>query len=275
MKAVVRDRYGSADVLQVKDVTKPVPQANEVLVRIRAGSVNAADWRLLEGKPFLARFDEGLRTPKHTILGADIAGTVEAVGPGVTAFRAGDRVMGDLAEAGFGGFAEYAAAPVSRLVTIPEGVSFEEAAALPMAGVTALQALRDVAKVQPGQKVMIHGAGGGVGMFMVQLAKVLGAEVTAVCGTRNLEQACTLGADHVIDYTRDDFAKRPERYDVILGANGNRSLRGLPAGAGAGRRLRHGGRRQPPAFRSASTREADLALQQQAGALLLGGCVSG
>ena len=199
MKAVMRDRFGSPDVLQVKEIPTPIPGPGTVLVRLHASSVNAFDWRMLEGKPFLARLAEGIRTPKHRILGADIAGTVEAVGPGVTDFQPGDRVFGDVGEAGCGGFAEFVAAPASPLARIPDGVSFEEAAALPMAGVTALQAVRDVAKVQPGQKVLIHGSAGGVGTSAVQLAKVLGAEVTAVCSTRNVEQSRALGADHVID----------------------------------------------------------------------------
>lgn len=224
MKAVMRDRYGSPDVMQVKEIERPTVVEGTVLVRIVASSVNAFDWRMLEGKPFLARLSEGLGSPKHSILGADIAGCVEAVGPGVLDFQPGDAVFGDLGMAGCGGFAEYVAAPARSLALIPAGLSFEDAAALPMAGIAALQSLRDVAKVQPGQKVLIHGAAGGVGTFAVQIARLFGAEVTALCSTGKLDLMRSLGADHVLDYTKEDFARRPERYDVILGVNGNRSL---------------------------------------------------
>lgn len=234
MKAVMRDRYGSPDVMQVKEIERPTVVEGTVLVRIVASSVNAFDWRMLEGKPFLARLSEGLGSPKHPILGADVAGCVEAVGPGVLDFQPGDAVFGDLGMAGCGGFAEYVAAPARSLALIPAGLSFEDAAALPMAGIAALQSLRDVAKVQPGQKVLIHGAAGGVGTFAVQIARLFGAEVTALCSTGKLDLMRSLGADHVLDYTKEDFARRPERYDVILGVNGNRSLgdfrRGLAPG---------------------------------------------
>ncbi len=225
MKAVVRTEYGSPDVLHVQEVAQPAPKSGEVLVRIHASSVNAFDWRLLEGKPFLARMSEGLNSPKHAILGADIAGRVEAVGSNVQGIRPGDAVFGDVGEAGCGGFAEYVAAPASHLASMPDGLSFEEAAALPMAGTTALQSLRDAGKLQPGQKVLIHGAAGGVGTFAVQIAKLLGAEVTALCSTGKLDLMRSLGADYVVDYTREDFAQQPARYDLILGVNGNRSLR--------------------------------------------------
>jgi NADPH:quinone reductase-like Zn-dependent oxidoreductase len=220
MKAVVYEKYGSPDVLELREVAKPVPRETEVLVKVCAASVNAADWHLLRADPFIARSFSGLIRPRLRILGADIAGQVEAVGAKVTLFKPGDEVFGDIFSSGLGGFAEYARAREDSVVSKPAGMTFEQAAAMPVAGFTALRALRDKGQVQPGQKVLINGAGGGVGTFAVQIAKVLGAEVTAVCGTHNLDLARSLGADHVIDYTKEDFARSGKQYDLILGVNG-------------------------------------------------------
>lgn len=221
MKAIIYEQYGQPDVLRLKEVEKPVPKDNEVLVKIRAVSLNAYDWHILTADIFLVRLNRGLLKPKIQILGADIAGEVEAVGKEVRRFKPGDAVFGCLSG---GGFAEYVAAPEKALALKPTNLTFEEAAAVPMAATTALQALRDAGGLQAGQKVLIHGAAGGVGTFAVQLAKLLGAEVTAVCSTRNLEQSSQLGANHVIDYTQEDFAQNPQRYDLILGVNGYRPL---------------------------------------------------
>ncbi len=223
MQAIVYTEYGPPDVIQLKDVEKPVPKENEVLVKIQAASVNAYDWHLLTADFFLVRLmGSGLLKPKYTRLGADMAGRVEAVGSSVTQFQPGDEVYGDIA--GSGSFAEYAAAPERALGLKPANLSFEEAAAVPMAAITALQGLRDEGQIQAGQKVLIHGASGGVGTFAVQIAKAFGAEVTAVCSTRNVDQARTLGADHVIDYTQEDFSQNGQQYDLILGVNGSRPL---------------------------------------------------
>ncbi len=224
MKALFFERYGSPDVLELKEVAKPSPKADEVLIRVRAASVNALDWRLVRADPFPARFFSGLLKPNFNIPGADVAGVVEAVGANVTAFRPGDEVFGDIFESGLGAFAEYVCAKESALVAKPAKVTFEEAAAVPTAAVTALQALRDKAGVRSGHKVLIHGAGGGVGTFLVQLARMLGAEVSAVCGTKNVELVRSLGAHRVIDYTKEDFARDGARYDVIVAANGRRSI---------------------------------------------------
>jgi NADPH:quinone reductase-like Zn-dependent oxidoreductase len=224
MKAVVYTKYGSPDVLQLKEVEKPTPKDNEVLIRIHAASANAADWHLLRGDPFLLRLGYGLLKPNNTILGADIAGRVEAVGNNVTQFQPGDEVFGDISGCGLGGFAEYVSVPEHAVISKPASMTFEEAAAVPMAAVTALQGLRDKGQIQPGQKVLIHGASGGVGTFAVQIAKAFRAEVTAVCSTRKVDLVRSIGADHVIDYTQEDFTKNGQRYDLILAANGNRSM---------------------------------------------------
>jgi len=221
VKAIVYTKYGSPDVLQLKDVEKPTPKDDKVLIKIRAASVNAYDWHFLTADIFLIRLmGGGLLKPKNTRLGADIAGQVEAVGRNVKQFQPGDEVFGMVK----GGFAEYACATESALALKPVNSSFEEAAAVPMAAVTALQGLRDEGRIQAGQKVLINGASGGVGTFAVQIAKSFGAEVTAVCSTRNLEQARSIGADHVIDYTKEDFTKNGQQYDLILAANGYHSL---------------------------------------------------
>jgi len=224
MKAIVYERYGSPDMLKLQEMPKPTPGAGEVLVKLHATALNAADWHMLRADPFLVRFEAGLTAPKRRVLGADIAGQVEAVGAGVTQFRPGDEVYGEITSCGWGGFAEYVCARETCLAPKPANLTWEEAAAVPMAAMTALQALRDKANVQAGQSVLIHGAGGGVGTFAVQLAKVFGAEVTAVCGPRNIQRVRDLGADHVIDYTQQDFAQGGQQYDVILAVNGSRSL---------------------------------------------------
>jgi len=224
MKAIVYTEYGSPDMLQLKDVEKPVPADDEVLVKVHAVSVNAADLHLLRADPFLIRLSSGFLKPKHTILGSDIAGRVEAVGSNVTQFKPGDEVFGDISACGWGGFAEYVCVRENALVLKPTNLSFEQAAAVPMAAVTALQGIRHAGQIRPGQKALINGASGGVGTFAVQLAKSFGAEVTAVCSTRNLETARSIGADHVIDYTKEDFATNGQQYDLILAANGDRSI---------------------------------------------------
>jgi NADPH:quinone reductase-like Zn-dependent oxidoreductase len=219
MKAIVHDRYGRPDVLEFRDVDKPVVEDDQVLVRVRASSVNPVEWYGVTG-PYFARIGQGLRRPKSTSVGADLAGRVEAVGKGVTRFRPGDEVYG----ASGGSWAEYATAREARLAPKPANVSFEEAAAVPVAGLTALQALRDHGQVQPGQKVLINGASGGVGTYAVQIAKSFEADVTAVCSTRNVEQARSLGADRVVDYTQEDFTKLGEHHDLMLDIAGNRSF---------------------------------------------------
>lgn len=221
MKAIVQTKFGLPDVLQLQEVEKPVPGEDEILVKVHAASLNAYDWHFLAGEPFFLR--STLKTRNH-ILGADIAGTVEAVGERVRQFKPGDEVFGDLAACGSGGLAEYALATENVMALKPAGLTFEEAAAAPMAAITALQGLRDYGKIQAGQKVLVNGASGGVGTFAVQLAKVFGAEVTAVCSARNLATARALGADACIDYAGEDFTRRAERYDLILAANGYHSL---------------------------------------------------
>src|SRR5438552_5533465 len=225
MRAIVYHTYGSTDVLKLEEVQKPVPQDDEVLVKIHATSVNAGDWHLLRAKPFLMRLmGYGLLKPKNTILVSDIAGRGEAVGRNVKQFQSGDEVFGNTAKSGFGGFAEYVSVPETAVVLKPTTLSFEEAAAVPQAALTALQGLRDKGHIQNGQKVLIHGASGGVGTFAVQLAKAFGADVTAVCSTRNVDIVRSIGADHVIDYTQEDFTKSGQRYALILAVNGYHSI---------------------------------------------------
>ena len=219
MKAAVHTKYGSPDVVQITDVEKPVPKDNEVLIRVRAASVNPLDRYSMRGAP-LIRLIPGRSKPKDPRLGVDLAGQVEAVGKQVTQFKPGDEVFG----VGRGAFAEYACSPEDKLALKPANLSFEEAAVVTVAAITALQGLRDKGRIRPGQKVVIDGASGGVGTFAVQIAKSFGAEVTAVCSTRNVEMARSLGADYVIDYTRDDFTKSGQRYDLILGANAYHSI---------------------------------------------------
>ncbi len=224
MKAVVYTRYGSPDVLELQEVEKPTPTDDEVLVRIHAASLNQWDWHMLTADIFLVRLAGGFSKPKHTILGVDVAGRVEAIGKNVKQFQVGDAVFGDISARWAGGLAEYVCVPENLLALKPTNLSFEQAAAVPMAAVTALQGLRDQGHIQPGQKVLIQGAAGGVGTYAVQLAKAFGAEVTAVCSTRNLEQARSLGADHVIDYTQEDFTRKGHPYDLIFAVNGFHSL---------------------------------------------------
>ena len=220
MKAIVRHEYGSPDVLKLKEVEKPTPKDDEVLIKVHAASVNAADWRFLRADPFLVRLDSGLRTPRNKILGMDVAGQVEAVGVNVKRFHPGDEVFGDILECRGGAFAEYVSVPERLLVLKPANMTFEEAAAVPLAAITALFGIRDQGQIQPGQKVLINGASGGVGTFAVQIAKSFGAEVTAVSSTRKLDMARSLGADQVIDYTKEDFTQNGHRYDLILAVNG-------------------------------------------------------
>ncbi|RIK40729.1 MAG: alcohol dehydrogenase [Chloroflexi bacterium] len=224
MQAIVYHTYGSPDVLKLEDVQKPVPQDAEVLVKVIAASTAAGDWHLLRADPFLMRFVYGLLTPKYSILGAAVAGRVEAVGRNVTQFQPGDEVFGDLSHCGFGAFAEYVAAPENAFALKPTNLTFEQAATVPVSAVTALQGLRDHGRIQPAQKVLINGASGGVGTFAVQIAKAFGAEVTAVCSTGKMAMVRALGADHVIDYTQEDFTQNGERYDLILAANGYQPL---------------------------------------------------
>ncbi len=224
LKAIVYTKYGSPDVLQLKEVEKPMPRENEVLVKIHAASANPADWHLMRAEPFLARLENGLLKPKNTKLGADIAGRVEAVGRNVTQFQAGDDVFGCMSLNEMRSFAEYVCANEDALALKPARMTFEQAAAVPLAAFTALQGLRDKGQIQQGQKVLINGASGGVGTFAVQIARAFGAEVTAVCSTRNLDIMRSIGADHIIDYTKEDFTKSGQRYDVIIDNVGNRSL---------------------------------------------------
>jgi NADPH:quinone reductase-like Zn-dependent oxidoreductase len=222
MKAIVYTKYGPPDVLELKEVDQPVPKDNELLIKVRAASLNAYDWRHLRANPFFIRLmGIGLFKPKHRILGADIAGLVEAVGRAVTQFRPGDEVLGD---GGYGGFAEFVCVDEKRFVPKPASLTFEEAAAVPMAGLTALQGLRDKGHIRAGQKVLINGASGGVGTFAVQIAKSFGTEVTGVCRTSKMDLVRSIGADHVIDYTQEDVTQRAERYDLIFDVAAFRSV---------------------------------------------------
>jgi NADPH:quinone reductase-like Zn-dependent oxidoreductase len=221
MKAIVCEKYGPPDVLKFAEVAKPAPGKNQVLIKIRAASLNAFDWHMLLPDPSMVRImGGGLLKPKNRIVGTDMAGEVEAAGSGVTLFKAGDAVFGDLARWGCGACAEYVCAPEEALALKPANMTFEQAAAVPMAALTALQGLRDKGGIRSGRKVLINGASGGVGTFAVQIAKYFGAEVTAVCSSGNVDMARRLGADHVIDYAKEDFTKNGQQYDLILGANG-------------------------------------------------------
>jgi NADPH:quinone reductase-like Zn-dependent oxidoreductase len=224
VKAIVFTEYGSPDVLELKEVEKPTPREGEVLVRIHAAAVTFGDPAVVRGEPYIVRLWSGLRAPKVQIPGKEMAGMVEAVGQQVKQFKPGDEVYGDLSDCGWGAFAEYVAVPESVLAPKPANVSFEEAAAVPESARVALQGLRDKGGIQAGQKVLINGASGGVGSFAVLIAKAYGAEVTAVCSTRNLDSARANGADHVIDYTKEDFTQNGQQYDLILGCNGYHSL---------------------------------------------------
>ena len=220
MKAIVQEKYGSPDVLELRDIDKPVVRDGEVLVRVRAAAVNIADWHLLRGVPYVMRAVFGLRKPRRTVPGLDIAGQVEAVGKDVKQFRPGDEVFGWCR----GAFAEYACAAENNLLPKPANLTFEQSAAVGDSAFTALAAVRDQGKVKAGQRVLINGASGGVGAFAVQIAKSFGADVTGVCSTRNVDLVRSIGADHVIDYTKEDFTPTEQRYDVMLDLIGSRSL---------------------------------------------------
>ncbi len=220
MKDIVYCDYGGPDILKLVDVAKPVPNDNQALVKVRAASVNPLDWHYMRGEPYVMRLGSGLRKPTDIRLGVDFAGVVEAVGKNVTEFKPGDEVFGGRT----GAFAQYICATEKALVLKPDNMTLEQAASVQIAGLTALQGLRDKGKLQPGQRVLINGASGGVGTYAVQIAKTLGVHVTGVCSTRNVEMVRSIGADHVIDYTKEDFTKGTERYDVILDLVGNHGL---------------------------------------------------
>jgi NADPH:quinone reductase-like Zn-dependent oxidoreductase len=234
MKAFICEKYGPPETLRMMEVDTPAPSAGEVLVKVLAISVNPADSHSMRGKPVFSRATLGLLRPKHKILGVDIAGQVEVVGSSVTRFKPGDEVYANLLDHGYGAFAEYVSVPVDVMSLKPANLSFEEAAAVPMAAVTALQGLRHHGEIQPGQKVLINGACGGVGSFAVQIAKSYGPEVTGVTSTRNLDLVRSLGADHVLDYTTTDFPRGGRRYDRILDTVGNRSVPNLRAALAEG-----------------------------------------
>jgi len=220
MKAVVSRCYGSPDILTLEDVEKPTPASDEVLVKVHAAAVNPYDWHGMRGSPYIMRLGSGIGSPKDSRFGADFAGTVEAVGDDVTEFKPGDTVFGGAS----GAFAEYVVAGIHRIARKPDNVSFEQAASMPIAAITALQALRDKGQLQSGQKVLINGASGGVGTFAVQIAKSMGAQVYGVCSTRNVEMVLSLGADHVFDYTKEDYTDSGQQFDLIVDMVGNRSL---------------------------------------------------
>jgi len=220
MKAIVYRQYGSPDVLQLEDIAKPSPAQNEMLIKVRAASVNPLDWHFMRGMPYVMRMQVGMGRPNFTRLGVDFSGTVEAVGKDIKLFKVGDEIFGTAD----GAFAEYVTSTEAGVVVKPTNITFQQAAAVPVAGLTALQGLRDKGLLRPGQKVLINGASGGVGTFAVQIAKSLGAEVTGVCSTRNMEMVRSIGADHVIDYTKEDYTKGTQRYDVIFDTVGNHSL---------------------------------------------------
>ena len=221
MKAIVYYKYGSPDVLKHIDAEKPTPKEDQVLIKVHAASINSYDWRHIRAQPFLVRTSGGMLKPRDIRLGADIAGTVEAVGSNITLFKPGDEVYGDVS---IGGYAEYVCTREKSLALKPANISFEEAAATPMAALTALQGLRNKGKIQAGQKVLVNGASGGVGTFAVQIAKYYGAEVTGVCRTRNLDMARSIGADHVIDYTKEDFTQSGKQYDLIFDVAASHSV---------------------------------------------------
>ncbi|MGJ3239400.1 MAG: NAD(P)-dependent alcohol dehydrogenase [Anaerolineae bacterium] len=224
MKAIIYEEYGLPEVLTYKEVATPTPAADEVLVKVHATSINISDWYSMLGKPFLVRLAFGLRKPNYPFIGGDVAGVVEGVGDAVTQFKVGDAVFGDLSAGKRGSFAEYVAVPETALVLKPDNISFEQAAAIPLAGVTALQGIRAVGNLQAGQSVLINGASGGVGTLILQLAKRTHADITAVCSTRNIEMVQSLSADHIIDYTQENVTQGDKRYDVIIAVNGYHPL---------------------------------------------------
>ncbi|MCJ7672339.1 MAG: NAD(P)-dependent alcohol dehydrogenase [Acidimicrobiia bacterium] len=223
MQAIVQDRYGSTDVLRLDDIDVPEPGTGAVLIRVRAAGVDRGVWHLMTGEPYLARLAFGLRRPRNRVPGMDVAGVVERIGAGVTGFAVGEAVFG----IGKGTYAEFAVAPAKKLAHVPEGLSFEHAAAVPISGLTALQAVRDVGTVQPGQSVLVIGASGGVGTYAVEIATAAGAEVTGVCSTAKMDLVRSIGAAHVVDYTQDDVVELGKRYDVVIDIAGNRTLRQL------------------------------------------------
>ncbi|MBV6641120.1 MAG: NAD(P)-dependent alcohol dehydrogenase [Cyclobacteriaceae bacterium] len=225
MKAIVNKKYGSPDILELREVARPEPKSNEILIRVLAASVNKADWHILNGKPYPVRLMSGLMKPKYQILGADVAGVVERVGAKVTQFRPGDEVYGDLSGSGFGGFAEFVVTSENFIAKKPSSFTYEQAAALPMAAVTALQGLRNKGGISQGDEVLINGASGGVGSFAVQIAKAFGAHVTAVCSTQKVDLALQQGADIVVDYKKDDFTRMGKSYDLIFDTVANHSIR--------------------------------------------------
>jgi 2-desacetyl-2-hydroxyethyl bacteriochlorophyllide A dehydrogenase len=227
MKAIVFEKYGSPEVLRLKDVERPTPKDNEVLIKVFATSINPLDWHIMRGSPFIARLSFGLLKPKNPILGADVSGVVEAVGKNVKEFKVGDEVFGDLSSTGLGALAEYVCTKEKNLVLKPSNCTFEEAAAVPVAGLTALQSTCNGTEIKAGQKVLINGSSGGVGTFTVQLAKSFGANVTGVCSTKNLHLVNSIGADRVIDYKVKDFTKNGQRYDLIIDNVGNRTVADL------------------------------------------------
>jgi len=225
MKAIVQTRYGPPDVLQLKEVAKPAPKEDEVLVKVLAASINYSDWVYVRGKPFVARFmGSGMLKPKNMLLGADIAGRVEDVGKKAKQFQPGNEIYADLSVCGWGGFAEYVAIPEHAIALKPANLTFEQAAAIPQASIVALQGLRDEGKIQPGKKVLINGASGGIGTFAVQIAKHFGAEVAGVCSSKNFGLVRSLGADKVMDYTQEDFTQNGQHYDLILDIKAYRSI---------------------------------------------------
>lgn len=227
MKAITYTKYGSPDVLELKDLEIPTPNDNQVLVKIYAASINPADWHLMRATPFLARLEAGLFKPKHTRLGADLSGRIESVGKNVTEFKVGDEIFGSLDLNELGSLAEYTCASTETIALKPKNITFEQAAAVPLAAFTALQGLRDKGEIQSGERVLINGASGGVGSFAVQIAKSYGTEVTGVCSFRNIDLVKSIGADHVIDYTKEDFTKNGVKYDLVFDAVGNRSVSDL------------------------------------------------
>ena len=223
MRAITLEKYGSPDVLMLKAVEKPTPNDDQVLIKIHAAGANPADWHFIRGAPIIARIEFGLMKPRIKIPGNDFAGTVEAIGANVTQFKPGDAVFGESAGSRLSAFAEYICTTEAEIVHKPENISFEAAAAIPIPALTALQGLRDTGKIKAGQSVLINGASGGVGTFAVQIAKAFGAEVTGVCSTRNLDMVRSIGADHVVDYTKEDFTRQGKQYDLIFDCVGNRT----------------------------------------------------
>ena len=265
MRAVVRSGYGGPDALSWADLPKPVPTDDQVLVRIRAASLNSGDLDYLHGRPGFARMGTGFRKPRNHLFGLDLAGDVEAVGPAATRIRVGDRVFGDLTQHGYGAFAEYACAPERAFSVIPAAVSYEDASTIPQSGIIALQGLRERRPILGGEHVLINGASGCVGPFAIQIAKARGAEVTGVCSTKHLDFVRSLGADHVIDYTREDYTRGSERYDHVIDISARRSLFACRRALSPDGRLRHGGRDHVAHLPGPAPGAASLAGEAEAG----------